>query len=210
MKLAQLLIDVDILECKADPELEISGVSYDSRATQPGELFVAVVGFQSDGHRFVPAAIERGAAVVLCERAPESDIPYVRVPNSRLALALVSRNFFGDPAGEMTMVGVTGTNGKTTSTLLLKHVIEQTLGAKVGLIGTNANMIGDEELPTERTTPESYELQKLFRRMADAGCKYVVMEVSSHSLVLDRVAGVRFAVGVYTNLTQDHLDFHKD
>ena len=210
MKLAQLLRDVDILECKADPELEISGVSYDSRATQPGELFVAIVGFQSDGHRFIPAAIGCGAAVVLCERAPESDIPYVRVSNSRLALALVSRNFFGNPAGKMTMVGITGTNGKTTSTLLLKHVIEHTLGAKVGLIGTNANMIGDKELPTERTTPESYELQKLFRQMADDGCKYVVMEVSSHSLVLDRVAGVRFAVGVYTNLTQDHLDFHKD
>lgn len=210
MKLAQLLRDVDILECKADPELEISGVSYDSRATQPGELFVAIVGFQSDGHRFIPAAIERGAAVILCESAPESEIPYVRVSNSRLALALVSRNFFGNPAGEMTMIGVTGTNGKTTSTLLLKHVIEQTLGAKVGLIGTNANMIGDESLPTERTTPESYELQKLFRSMADAGCNYVVMEVSSHSLVLDRVAGVRFAVGVYTNLTQDHLDFHEN
>ncbi|NLH00353.1 MAG: UDP-N-acetylmuramoyl-L-alanyl-D-glutamate--2,6-diaminopimelate ligase, partial [Clostridiales bacterium] len=122
---------------------------------------------------------------------------------------LVSRNYFGKPDSKMKIVGVTGTNGKTTTTMLLKHVIEDCTGEKTGLIGTNQNMIGEKVLPTERTTPESYELYKLFREMADEACSYVVMEVSSHSLVLDRVAGVRFEVGVFTNLTQDHLDFHK-
>ena len=126
----------------------------------------------------------------------------------RLALALLGCNFFGRPAEHMTMIGITGTNGKTSSTLLLKQVLETCLGAKVGLIGTMANMIGQEIIPTERTTPESFELQALFARMRDAGCTHVVMEVSSHALVLDRVYGIRFAVGIFTNLSQDHLDFH--
>jgi len=209
MKLKEILKDIEVLEITADPELEIGGVCYDSRAAQPGDLFAAIVGFASDGHRYIAAAAAGGAVAVLCEKAPETAIAYIRVANSRKALALASRNFFGNPAEKMKVIGVTGTNGKTTSTLLMKHVLEQTVGAKVGLIGTNANMIGDTVLPTERTTPESYELQKLFREMADAGCTHVVMEVSSHSLVLDRVAGIRFALGIFTNLTQDHLDFHE-
>ena len=153
-------------------------------------------------------AREKGAACVLCQKAPQDGGPYVRTGDSRGALAQAGRNWFGDPAGEMTMVGVTGTNGKTTTTYLLKDVLEKAAGAKVGLIGTNQNVVGDEVLHTERTTPESFELQGLFRRMADAGCTHVVMEVSSHALFLKRVGGVRFAVGVFTNLTQDHLDFH--
>ncbi len=210
MLLKDILRDIPLREMTADPETEISGISYDSRSTRPGDLFTAIVGTVSDGHRFIPAAAEKGTAVVLCERAPEIGIPYVLVEDSRYAIAIASRNFFGDPAGKMTMIGVTGTNGKTTTTYLIKHILETRFGAKVGLVGTNCNMIGGEELPTERTTPESYELQKLFREMLDAGCTYVVMEVSSHSLVLERVAGIRFAVGIFTNLTQDHLDFHKD
>lgn len=209
MKLETLLADVETLEVHADLQTEIGNVSYDSRHTEHGDLFVAIRGFESDGHRFIGAAVKAGAAVILCEEAPAEDIPYVLVRDARLALALVSKNYFHDPAGEMKVVGVTGTNGKTTTTLLIKHVLEDVCGAKVGLIGTIQNMIGDTVIPTERTTPESYELQKLFREMADAGCQYVVMEVSSHSLALDRVAGVRFAVAVFTNLTQDHLDFHK-
>ena len=200
---------MDIVELAAPPELEISDVAYDSRKASPGALFTAIRGFESDGHRFIAQAAANGAACVLCEERPEADIPYVRVPDSRLALALASRNFFGDPGAEMTLIGVTGTNGKTTTTYLVKHLLEQKLGATVGLIGTNGNMIGSDFLPTERTTPESRELQELLREMADAGCTHVVMEVSSHSLVLHRVAGLRFAVGVFTNLTQDHLDFHK-
>ena len=139
---------------------------------------------------------------------PQVDIPYVLVRDCRRALALLSRNFFGDPAGEMQIIGITGTNGKTTTTYLLKHLLEDTIGAKVGLIGTNGNMIGSEFIHTERTTPESFELQQLFAEMKSAGCTHVVMEVSSHSLVLSRVAGIDFAVGAFTNLTQDHLDFH--
>lgn len=210
MKLKEILKDLSILTMNADPETEIGGISYDSRHTAENDLFVAVIGTVSDGHDYVAAAAARGAAVILCQRKPEIDIPYVLVEDSRLALALASRNFFKDPAGKMTMIGVTGTNGKTTSTYLIKHLLETQLGAKVGLIGTNCNMIGETELATERTTPESYELHKLFKEMHDAGCTHVVMEVSSHSLVLERVAGIRFRVGVFTNLTQDHLDFHKN
>ena len=209
MKLNELLQDISVLAWNANPELEISDISYDSRNTKPGELFVAVTGFESDGHRFIGSAVEKGAAAILCERAPDCEIPYVLVENTRLALALAACRYFRNPAADMQVIGVTGTNGKTTTTMLVKHMLEQQCGAKVGLIGTNQNMIGDSVLETERTTPESYELQKLFREMVDAGCSHCVMEVSSHSLELDRVAGVPFAVGVFTNLTQDHLDFHK-
>lgn len=208
MKLGELLRGIQILSATADLETEIGDISYDSRTTRSGDLFAAVRGFAADGHRFIGQAMERGAAAVLCEIPPEGDLPYIQVENTRKALSVASRNLFRDPAGEMTLIGVTGTNGKTTVTQLIKHMLEQTRGARVGLIGTNANMIGNEVLPTERTTPQSYELQKLFRAMADAGCTHVVMEVSSHALDQDRVAGIRFAVGVFTNLTQDHLDYH--
>ena len=207
MKLAQLLEHLDILDSTADPALEITGVSYDSRRTRPGELFVAIKGFESDGHRFIPKAMERGAAAVLCEDAPADGTPYVRVRDCRYALAIVSRDFFGNPAAGMKLIGFTGTSGKTSSTQILKHVLE-TQGARVGLIGTNGNMIGDKLLHTEHTTPESRELHELFREMADAGCTHVVMEVSSHSLTLERVAGITFDVAVFTNLSQDHLDLH--
>ncbi len=209
MKLKELLANMEIAEWHASPDTEIGDICYDSRRVKAGDLFAAIPGFETDGHRYIPAAAEKGASAVLCERKPEIDVPYVLVKDSRLALALASANLFGHPGDEMRLIGVTGTNGKTTSTMLIKHLLERCLGAKVGLIGTNQNMIGAEALPTERTTPESYELQKLLREMADAGCTHVVMEVSSHSLVLSRVAGLRFAVGLFTNLTQDHLDFHK-
>lgn len=209
MILSELLRGVETIEMNASPDIEIGDVCYDSRSSKAGDLFVAIRGFESDGHKYIGSAAQKGALAVVCEEKPEIDIPYVLVGNSREALAYISRNYFNDPASEMVMVGVTGTNGKTTSTMLLKHVIEDCLSAKVGLIGTNQNLIGDRVVPTERTTPESYELQKLLREMADEGCKYLVMEVSSHSLVLDRVAGIHFEVGVFTNLTQDHLDFHK-
>lgn len=208
MRLKELLEGLTILSATADLELEIPSVSYDSRTVTPGGLFVAMTGFAADGHDFIQKAVESGAAAVLCQRAPEGNIPYVRVTDSRRALAVVGANFFGHPAGDMTMVGVTGTNGKTSSTYLLKAILEQAAGAKVGLIGTNQNVIGQEALPTERTTPESFELQRLFARMRDEGCTHVVMEVSSHALSLDRVYGVDYKVGVFTNLTQDHLDFH--
>ena len=209
MKLKDLLRGVAVRATTADMETEITGVSYDSRQTQVGDLFVAVSGFAVDGHKFVPMAAEKGAVCAICEHEVEGTIPCVVVENTRRALGIIGANWFDHPAREMTMVGVTGTNGKTTSTYLIKSILEKKAGAKVGLIGTIQNMIGDQVIPTERTTPESFELQRLFRQMADAGCTHVVMEVSSHALALDRVYGIPFAVGVFTNLTQDHLDFHK-
>ena len=209
MKLKKLLAGIDVLEMKADPELEIPAVAYDSRKVSRGDLFVAISGFASDGNRYIPMAMEKGASVIVTAKKPESDVPYVLVSSDRLALAQLGANFFGHPAESMTMIGVTGTNGKTSVTLLLKQVLEKTRGAKVGLIGTMANQIGDLVIPTERTTPESFELQSLFAQMRDAGCTHVVMEVSSHAIALDRVAGVHFHVGAFTNLTEDHLDFHK-
>ena len=209
MKLGDLLKSVPIEECCADLEMEIGGVSYDSRKTVAGDLFVAMTGYAADGHDFIPAAAEKGAVCVLCERAPQADVPWVRVRSARRALAMLGANWFGHPAEEMVMIGVTGTNGKTTTTYLLKNILEEAAGATVGLIGTNQNMIGSRVIETERTTPESFELQKLFRAMRNSGCTHVVMEVSSHALYLDRVYGIPFEVGIFTNLTQDHLDFHK-
>ena len=209
MKLKELFEGISVLECTADPELSIGEIFYDSRKVTSGSLFVAVSGFAADGNRFIPMAIEKGAAAVVTAKKPETAVPYVLVESDRLALALLGCNFFGHPARSMTMIGVTGTNGKTSSTLLLKQVLEQCLGAKVGLIGTMANMIGSETIPTERTTPESFELQALFARMRDAGCTHVVMEVSSHAVALERIGGIRYDVAAFTNLTEDHLDFHK-
>ena len=209
MKLRELLSGVEVLEWHAPEELEIGGVSYDSRETVPGDLFVAMTGYAADGHDFIPMAREKGAVCILCERAPEDAQPWVKVAHSRRALALLSANWFSHPAEEMTMIGVTGTNGKTTTTYLLKEVLEREAGAAVGLIGTNQILIGTEVLEAERTTPESFELHRLFRKMREAGCTYVVMEVSSHALFLDRVYGIPFEVGIFTNLTQDPLDFHK-
>lgn len=207
MKLQELLKGVIVLSSTADSEAEIGEVRYDSRAVGKGDLFVAIRGYATDGHKYIEKALEQGAAAVVCEEAPEG-APAVVVENSRKALAEIAANRFGHPADSMVMLGVTGTNGKTTTTYLVKHMLEDA-GHKVGLIGTNQNLIGSEVIETERTTPESYELHALFARMRDAGCTHVIMEVSSHSLVLDRVHGIRFAVGAFTNLTQDHLDFHK-
>lgn len=207
MKLQELLKDVAVLSNTADGAAEINEVRYDSRAVRKGDLFVAIRGYATDGHKYIAKALEQGAAAVVCEEVPEG-VPAVVVENSRIALAEIAANRFGHPADSMVMLGVTGTNGKTTTTYLVKHMLEDA-GHKVGLIGTNQNLIGSEVIETERTTPESYELHALFARMRDAGCTHVIMEVSSHSLVLDRVHGIRFAVGAFTNLTQDHLDFHK-
>ena len=209
MKLKELLKNIPVLHCTADPELEISQVHYDSRKVTEGSLFVAVTGFASDGNRFIPMALSKGAVAVVTAKKPEGDIPYILVESDRLALALLGCNFYGHPAESMTMIGVTGTNGKTSTTLLLKQVLEKVLGAKVGLIGTMANMVGDEEVPTERTTPESFDLQALFGRMRDAGGSHVVMEGSSHAVALERIGGTQFDIAAFTNLTEDHLDFHK-
>ncbi len=209
MKLKDLLADVEVIKASADMELEIKEIAYDSRKVTPDSLFVAVTGFVTDGNRYIPMALEKGAVAVVTAVQPETDIPYILVASDRLALAQISANYYGHPAKSMTMIGITGTNGKTSSTLLLKHVLEKTRNAKVGLIGTMENLIGDQVIPTERTTPESMELQALFAQMRDAGCTHVIMEVSSHAISLERVGGVHYHVAAFTNLTEDHLDFHK-
>ena len=208
MLLRELLSGIEILDTSMDPDTEISGISYDSRKTEPGDLFVAISGFETDGHKYIPGAMKRGAVAVLCEIQPDNGIPFVLTPNCRNALAIASINYFRKPAENLVLIGITGTNGKTTSSYIIKHILEYVTGEKVGLIGTINNLIGNRVIPSDHTTPESFELQKLLADMADSGCRYVVMEVSSHSLKLGRVAGIHFDVTAFTNLTQDHLDFH--
>ena len=203
MRLSALLIGSQV-SAPLKEDVEIHGISYDTRSLRPGELFVALRGYKTDGHRYIDEAMKKGAAAVVAE-AGESCI---LVPDSRGALAVISANWFGHPARELTVVGVTGTNGKTTTTSLLKAVLEEALHTRVGLLGTNRNMIGPESYPAQRTTPESYEVQQWLRRMVDGGCTHAVMEVSSHALALHRVDGIDFAVGAFTNLTREHLDFH--
>jgi len=208
MKLGDLLEKVDIVSTSIDRDTEIRGICYDSRKLKSGELFVAVRGQRNDGHSKIDEAFSNGATCVICEQAPENNVPHIVVRDSRKALATVSAAWFGYPADKVKLIGVTGTNGKTTVTSLLKRVIESCAAEKVGLIGTNVNMIGEREIEAELTTPESYQLQELLYMMVKEGCKYVVMEVSSHALQQSRVFGIEFAVGVFTNLSPEHLDFH--
>lgn len=208
MKLHELLSEIEIRTIHCDTAQEVTSVAYHTKDMERGGIFVAIRGNSEDGHDYIADAVTCGVVAVVCEVLPEFEGPWVLVSDSRMALAAISANWFGCPSHDLYCHGVTGTNGKTSSTYLLKHVLEQTLGAKVGLVGTNQNMIGEEVLPASHTTPESYELQKLMRLMADKGCTHVVMEVSSIALDQHRVAGIHFKTGVFTNLTQDHLDYH--
>lgn len=206
MKLQELLKDVAVKNSTAAQAIEIKEVRYDSRAVQPGDLFVAIRGYATDGHKYIAKAMEQGAAAVVCEEAPEG-VPAVVVENSRIALAEIAANRFGHPAESMVMLGVTGTNGKTTTTYLVEH-IARVAGKRTGVIGTVGIRIGDEAEKSAHTTPESPDLQQLFARMRDARCDVVAMEVSSHALDLDRTWDAAFAVTAFSNLTQDHLDYH--
>jgi len=208
MKLNELIEKIDKVKVEAEDSIGIIGISYDTKKIKAGELFVAVKGYKSDGHDYIKNAAEKGALCVICERPPDIRIPYVIVKDSRKALADISAVWFGYPAKKLKLVGVTGTNGKTSVTNLIKFIIEECSDCKVGLIGTNGNFIGNREIATEHTTPESYELHKLLGEMVLEGCRYVVMEVSSHALYLSRVHGITYDIGVFTNLTPDHLDFH--
>ncbi len=199
MRLFELLQEMEILD------REITDISCDSRQVQPGNLFVAIPGSSRDGSAYIQEALEKGAAAIVTEQS----LPYIRVPDARRALAELSGAFYGHPAQEMTMVAVTGTNGKTSVCWLLKQVLEVCTGQKVGLIGTVENHIGDQIQLAERTTPQSNALQRILRQMVAAGCKYCVMEVSSHAIVQQRIGGIQFEVGVFTNLSRDHLDYHK-
>jgi UDP-N-acetylmuramoyl-L-alanyl-D-glutamate--2,6-diaminopimelate ligase len=192
-----------------DPSLEAGEVGYDSRRIGPGGAFVAIRGVVTDGNRFVETARKKGAVVIVSEQPPDGGGPWLEVPDAREALALLSAAVLGEPARSLRLVGVTGTNGKTTTTYLIDAAL-RAAGHTVGLIGTVQYRIGDRLVEATRTTPESSDLQALFRQMADEGCRDVVMEVSSHSLDLKRVHGCAFQVAVFTNLTRDHLDFHGD
>lgn len=212
MKLRDVLKGLSYEVICGSLEDEINDIQYDSRKVKENDLFCCIQGFKVDGHDFAQEAISKGATVLICEKVLEdidaTSITVIKVLNSRKALATAASNFCGEPSKKLKIIGVTGTNGKTTSSYMIKSILEEA-GFKVGLIGTIANYIGSKKIPSHRTTPESLELHKLFKDMADEGAAYCVMEVSSHSLALDRVYGIEFSEGMFTNLTRDHLDFHK-
>lgn len=211
MILKNLLKGLKYQVIQGTDEIDIDNVNYDSRLVKEKDLFVCIKGFQADGHKYAKSAAEKGAIAIVCEddiEVNDASITIIKLEDSRKALAVIGGNYFDNPAKKLKIIGVTGTNGKTTTTFMLKTILEKE-GKKVGLVGTIANYIGNKQLETERTTPESFELQKLFKEMVDEGCEYCVMEVSSHSLDLDRVYGIMFEAGIFTNITRDHLDFHK-
>ena len=211
MRLSDILKNVKPLAIIGDADIDISGVKIDSRQVKPGYLFVAMKGTQVDGHQFIPKAIELGAKAVLCEDLPETPvegITYVQVESSEDAVGPVATLFHGDPTSRLKLVGVTGTNGKTTIATLLYNMFRR-FGHKCGLLSTVCNYIEDEAVPASHTTPDAIELNELLERMAAAGCEYVFMECSSHAIAQKRIGGLKFAGGMFTNLTRDHLDYHK-
>jgi UDP-N-acetylmuramoyl-L-alanyl-D-glutamate--2,6-diaminopimelate ligase len=215
MKLRELLRDVPLRSVQGNVEMEINALTADSRLTTPGSLFVAVPGLQQDGARFIGAAVGRGAVAcvaqaILPARAGEMACPtQIEVDDARAALALIAANFYGRPAEKLSLVGVTGTSGKTTTTKMIESIFDAG-GEPVGLVGTIEYRAGDEVLVADRTTPDAVILQQWFAKMVRAGVKHAVMEVSSHALALKRTWGVQFSAAVFTNLSQDHFDFHKD
>ncbi len=208
MRLGELIRKIHFLSCNADTEMEVTGICCDSRRVCKQDLFVAIGGTEADGNQYIPEALQKGACAVVSQQL-HPGLPSIRVKDSRLALAELSAAFYDWPAEKMTMVAVTGTNGKSSVTWLLKQVLEAATGEKVGLIGTLENHLGGEILPAGHTTPQSNELHRLLAAMVNSGCRYAVMEVSSHALHQGRVAGIRFAAGAFTNLSRDHLDYHK-
>lgn len=210
MILKDLIKGLELLDITGDINIAVDSIAYDSRKTKNGSLFVCIEGFKADGHKYIPQAIENGtkALIVQSEVEVPEGITVVRVKDTRYALASVADIFHSHPSGKFKLVGVTGTKGKTTTTYMIKSILEN-YGQKTGLIGTISNKIGDEVLPTDRTTPESYDLQELFGEMVEKQVDSVVMEVSSHALDLHRVSCSEFDIGVFTNLSRDHLDFHK-
>ncbi len=211
MLLNELLRGISGIEPGDYPETRVEGVAYDSRRVKRGDLFVGIKGEKTDGTRFVPQAIERGASAVATEESfgERLSIPTIRVPDARRFLAEAARIFYHDPAAQMTLVAITGTNGKTTTSYLVDAVFRQA-GLRSCLLGTTGIWIGRQQFPCDRTTPESPDLQLFLRHAVMGGCTHGALEVSSHALFLSRVYGTRFTVGVFTNLTQDHLDFHHD
>ncbi len=211
MKLQELLKNTKPLAMVGDMDVNITGVDIDSRKVKPGHLFIAMKGTQVDGHQFIPKAIELGASAVVCQDLPEEKadgVTYVQVADSEEAAGKVATLFYGDPSHHLTLVGVTGTNGKTTIATLLYNMFRK-MGHKCGLLSTVCNYIEDEAIPADHTTPDPIELNELLGRMVQAGCEYAFMECSSHAIAQKRISGLKFAGGIFTNLTRDHLDYHK-
>ena len=211
MLLKELLKSVGKYETTGSEEIEINGIEIDSRNIKEGYAFIAIKGTQADGHNYIGKAVELGASAIICEILPETivdNVTYVTVSDTEDAVGKIATTFYGNPTDKLDLVGVTGTNGKTTIATLLYNMF-RAFGYKVGLISTVCNYIDDEAIPTEHTTPDPITLNKLLGRMADEGCKYAFMEVSSHSVAQKRIGGLKFAGGIFTNLTRDHLDYHK-
>ena len=211
MKLEQLITDITPLQVVGNADSDICGVNIDSRKVAKGHLFAAIRGTQVDGHRFIDKAIVGGATAILCETLPETPVEgvtYVVVGNTEEAIGPVATTFFGKPSEKLKLVGVTGTNGKTTIATLLYNMFRK-MGHRCGLLSTVCNYIEDEALPTDHTTPDPIELNELLHRMVEAGCEYAFMECSSHAIHQHRIGGLHFAGGIFTNLTRDHMDYHK-
>ena len=211
MKLSELLRNVEVTTLEGSSEVGITAVDIDSRQVKEGHLFVAIKGTQTDGHQYISKAVEQGAAAILCEEMPaerKSGVSYIQVPSTETAIGPVATTFYGNPTSKLILVGVTGTNGKTTIATLLYNMFRK-LGYKCGLLSTVCNYIEDEAVPASHTTPDPIELNSLLARMVAAGCQYALMECSSHAIAQQRIGGLKFAGGIFTNLTRDHLDYHK-
>ena len=211
MKIKELLGAVRATEIVGASEIEITGVNIDSRLVEPGHLFMAVRGTQTDGHAYIATAIEKGATAILCEEIPAelvAGVTYIVVTDSEEAAGKIATTFYNNPTSKIKLVGVTGTNGKTTIATLLYDTFRY-LGHKVGLLSTVCNYIDDKPVPTEHTTPDPITLNRLLSQMVEAGCEYAFMEVSSHAIAQKRISGLTFAGGIFTNLTRDHLDYHQ-
>ena len=210
MKLKDILNGIEA-EVHGPQDVEVKDLQFDSRQVGKGTLFVAQRGTKVDGHSFIDGAVEKGAVAIVCEELPKKmaeGVAYIKVADSSNALGLMAANYYGHPSEQLKLIGITGTNGKTTTVTLL-HRMFRLLGFHTGLVSTIVNKIDEEELPTGHTTPDALELNQLLRKMVDAGCEYCFMEVSSHAVVQERIAGIRFAGGIFSNITHDHLDFHK-
>lgn len=211
MKLEELIRNIDVKSIVGSTDVDITDVDIDSRKVAAGHLFVAIKGTQTDGHQYIQKAIELGASAILCEDMPEEQLAqvcYVQVDSTEAVVGKVATTFHGDPTSKLKLVGVTGTNGKTTIATLLYNMFRR-LGYKCGLLSTVCNYIEDEPVPASHTTPDPIELNSLLHKMVDAGCQYVFMECSSHAIAQKRIGGLNFAGGIFTNLTRDHLDYHK-
>ena len=211
MKIKDILTNCNLLEIVGEKDVDVTGIAFDSRKVAPGTLFFAVKGTQVDGHDYIDGAIEKGASVIVCEKLPRKkaeNVTYVKVDNSAYVLGVGASNYFGNPSEKLKLVGVTGTNGKTTIATLLYRLFTEA-GYPCGLLSTIENIIKRDVVPSTHTTPDPIELNTLLQEMVDKGCEYAFMEVSSHSVAQDRIAGLHFAGGIFTNLTHDHLDYHK-